>query len=310
MNIFYVKKTCFCHFIAYNELMIKISLSGLFFGTASYPSKVVHGPRQLSDFEFVFLEKGRATLLLGSDVHDLIAPCLFFMLPQRRHTVVWEDQSLHRYVHFDLNRKDAEVVKLLEACEAIPYLSLGEDDLVPPLMRYITGRMEQEELQASIEQSIVLLLQLYVSRESTAGSTLAQTWPKSLRDAFAHLEREWKTLPLRPVNDQALARAAGISVTHLIRLFNKNFERSPAKFLMELRLIQAAKWLGMEKGSTASIARCAGFQNPQHFSRKFKALYGLPPLRFKKAAMNGEDVFLPEKLRHRHHVCNMIFRSS
>lgn len=74
-----------------------------------------------------------------------------------------------------------------------------------------------------------------------------------------------------------IAAAAGISVRHLNRLFARR-DQSIAKLIMAKRLDRVRKMLGDEKYRHMSIAELAyswGFVNQAHFSRAYKAHFGM-----------------------------------
>lgn len=80
-----------------------------------------------------------------------------------------------------------------------------------------------------------------------------------------------------------IAELAGVSQTHLIRLYRRAGLQSPKKQLWTLRTREAARLL-LETGLTASeIAYRTGFANPYHFSRVFKQFQKESPGRFRKS---------------------------
>jgi AraC-like DNA-binding protein len=74
-----------------------------------------------------------------------------------------------------------------------------------------------------------------------------------------------------------LARQAGLSSSQFQREFRRVFGRSPAAYLLEVR-IQAARHL-LEHSSQAlsGIALDCGFHDQSHFTKRFKAATGLLP---------------------------------
>jgi transcriptional regulator GlxA family with amidase domain len=74
-----------------------------------------------------------------------------------------------------------------------------------------------------------------------------------------------------------IARHAGITAPHLIRLFKEAMDITPAAYLWRYRTSAAARLLRETGLSTAEVAYRTGFANPQHFSRVFRQHHGLPP---------------------------------
>lgn len=78
-----------------------------------------------------------------------------------------------------------------------------------------------------------------------------------------------------------LARAAMCSPTHLRRLFQKAVGMSPRQWLLEWRLRKAAHLLHGTDHSIQQIADACGFESLSHFTRYFKARFGLTPAQYR-----------------------------
>ncbi len=78
-----------------------------------------------------------------------------------------------------------------------------------------------------------------------------------------------------------LAKAAGLSVSHLHALFKKQIGTTPMDYVKSLRLDQARLRLGAGRDKIAVIADETGFGNAFHFSRAFKERFGISPKDFR-----------------------------
>ncbi len=88
----------------------------------------------------------------------------------------------------------------------------------------------------------------------------------------------------QPLDVAALARAAHLSPKHFARRWKLQIGMPPMEFLRRYRLQQAARLL--ENGSvpvSEAAARC-GFEDAAHFSRAFRAHFGLSPTEFRHAS--------------------------
>lgn len=81
-----------------------------------------------------------------------------------------------------------------------------------------------------------------------------------------------------------LARAVGMSRASLGRVFPKLFGRTFAKYLAEVRVVKACALLSETDKSVAEIAVETGFGSVSNFNRRFLALKGTSPLRYRKTA--------------------------
>lgn len=77
-----------------------------------------------------------------------------------------------------------------------------------------------------------------------------------------------------------IARAAGVSRSHLYRAFINNLGCSPIDYLTRYRIDEACALLKNPALSVAEIAVSVGFFDPFYFSRVFKKNVGVPPSRY------------------------------
>lgn len=80
-----------------------------------------------------------------------------------------------------------------------------------------------------------------------------------------------------PLTPQDLAERAGISVRQLERLFRSQLGTSPKKFYMRLRLRRAWLLLVQTQLDVIDVALACGFHSPSHFSKCFRAEFGISP---------------------------------
>jgi AraC-like DNA-binding protein len=79
-----------------------------------------------------------------------------------------------------------------------------------------------------------------------------------------------------------VARAVGMSRASLGRVFPKLFGRTFAKYLAEVRIVKACALLTESSKSIAEVAVETGFGSSSNFNRRFLALKGTSPLRYRK----------------------------
>ena len=80
----------------------------------------------------------------------------------------------------------------------------------------------------------------------------------------------------------ALARAAGVSRSHLYRLFRSEYGVSPKAYLRDLRLTLARRLLCEHAMSVAEVAYACGYADPLYFSAEFKREHGISPRDFSR----------------------------
>jgi len=84
-----------------------------------------------------------------------------------------------------------------------------------------------------------------------------------------------------PVRISALARLVSLSPTYFTGLFRKQTGCAPRDYLHLLRIHRACELLSTTGLSIKQIAARAGYQDPFHFSRQFKAFHGISPTQYR-----------------------------
>jgi AraC family transcriptional regulator len=85
-----------------------------------------------------------------------------------------------------------------------------------------------------------------------------------------------------PLSVQALAMEAGVHPVYLNRAFRKHYGQSVGEYLRMLRIQFCATQLASSSMSIADISAAAGFYDQGHFSRIFKRLCGITPLKYRR----------------------------
>lgn len=77
-----------------------------------------------------------------------------------------------------------------------------------------------------------------------------------------------------------IAKAVGVSRSHLYRVFMSNVNQSPIDYLTSYRINEACSLLKKSQLSIAEIAVSVGFFDQFYFSRVFKKSKGVPPSKY------------------------------
>lgn len=83
---------------------------------------------------------------------------------------------------------------------------------------------------------------------------------------------------------EEFARLSSRSLSAFKRDFQKHFNTTPGKWLMEKRLQYAYHLLHNENKTVSEASFESGFENTSHFSRSFRARFGFPPAQVKQHA--------------------------
>jgi AraC-like DNA-binding protein len=78
-----------------------------------------------------------------------------------------------------------------------------------------------------------------------------------------------------------LSRACGVGEANLCRLFKRYADGSPYQVLQRLKMARAAALLLDARLLVKQVGGLVGFDDPYHFSKAFKRVYGLSPEAFR-----------------------------
>lgn len=80
-----------------------------------------------------------------------------------------------------------------------------------------------------------------------------------------------------PISSDELAQQLNVSKRQLERSFRKELDMTPQQFSLQLRLRYSLWLLAHSRRSVTQIGEESGFADTAHFSRQFRALFGVPP---------------------------------
>jgi AraC-like DNA-binding protein len=243
-----------------------------------YPPGATFGPRTLRDYELVWLLHGSATWTWAGRSEQLVPGSLLLARPGMSDEFRWDctRSTRHAYVHFGLDSAH-------EAVGEWPLVRhLAPDDLLAGLFRYLLwlASAEPPRWAQRVGDVLGLLVATFVSGPLPNGDQPAPV-PAPILAVVEFLRGRWAGGPTAPVPTAELAAAAAVSPSQLSRLFRTRFGIGPAGAVELLRLGRAEDLLLRSNLPIAAIAVHCGFADAYHFSRRFRASYGMPPRRFR-----------------------------
>lgn len=90
---------------------------------------------------------------------------------------------------------------------------------------------------------------------------------------------------------KALARQAGLSAYHYLRVFASVLGVTPHQYLLRCRLRRAAQLLADEERPVTDIALDVGFADLSNFVRSFRRASGVSPRAYRQAARGDRKIF-------------------
>ncbi|MCL2433332.1 MAG: AraC family transcriptional regulator, partial [Clostridia bacterium] len=92
---------------------------------------------------------------------------------------------------------------------------------------------------------------------------------------------------------EGLARIAGYSEFHFLRLFKKVMRLTPGDYIRKRRLTEIANEIAQGRRGLADIAFENGFNSKENFTRAFRAEHGVLPTEYKTAANSLKLYYRP-----------------
>lgn len=234
-----------------------------------------------ASFAFHSLEyvvRGRGRVRLRDKTHVLQPGSLFAYGPGVPHQISSSAAAplVKYFVDFTGTRADG----LLRACDLAP----GEAALAYPvntlqplfdeLIRAGTeSRRETPALCSRLLECLTLRIAGSCAPRGGMESLAFNTYTQCRQFMEAHFSR------LHTLNQIAAERH--INQAYLCRLFHRYDHQSPYQFLLRLKMNHAAEQLQKPGALVKQVAEQAGFADPFHFSRVFRAVLGLSPAQFR-----------------------------
>ena len=261
------------------EMILTEPLSFVEFGEVIYEPGGTFGPRVQGLVQLVAVHAGEASIETdGGPVHlnpgqaTLLLPggTEFFEFSRDNHT---------RHSWCNMGFASPELVcgrlgaypplaPLSIRLESILRLGIGAYEYTAPLHMGVVWSLARA----------ALLEYLSIFESETAGAR--GEYPECLTHALTFMTMNCE----RRITLGDMAEAAHVSPAHLIRVCKRHLGKSPVKALWDYRLERAAGMLRESGAAVSTICWQLGFASPAHFSRAFRARFGVSPREYRLQA--------------------------
>jgi len=265
---------------------ISYPLKGLRLSRASAPTGAVYGVAEPS---FCVIAQGHKDVLLGEkrfpyDPYNYLLATVELPVVSR----VLEASKEKPYLGFRLNLDPTLVGSVMVEmgqlspksqgdAKAITVSSLDANllDAVVRLVKLLDSPNEARLLLPLVTREIVYRLLIGEQGDRLRHMTVPGGHTHRIAQAVEKICREF-TEPLR-VED--MARQIGMSVSGFHHHFKSVTAMSPLQFQKQLRLQDARRLMIGEALDAATAGYRVGYDDASHFSREYKRLFGVPPMR-------------------------------
>ncbi|MBN1136446.1 MAG: AraC family transcriptional regulator [Anaerolineae bacterium] len=261
-------------------------LKGLRLNRASAPTELAHG---VSDPAFCVIAQGSKEVFLGDTryqydpMHYLLATaelpvvtCVLEASPERPYLglSLKLDATLVGSVMVEAGHISPRRHANVRAINVSP-LDGGLLDAVVRLVRLLDTPAEASFLLPLIAREIVYRLLKGEQGDRLRHIALQGDRPQRIARAIERLRNEFD----QPLQIDDMARELAMSASSFHHHFKAVTAMSPLQFQKQIRLQEARRLMLGEDLDAASAGYRVGYNDASHFSRDYKKLFGLPPLR-------------------------------
>jgi AraC family transcriptional regulator, transcriptional activator for feuABC-ybbA operon len=224
-----------------------------------------HTKKESHDYhELIIVVRGNMRVVIAGGMIDAIPGDVLFYPAKTFH----EEQSDKKnpvetfFIAFTWNQESALPVRLTDAHGRLRILS--------PWL-HIPSDSDSESEKKANDALFHALLAEYLRLCSQNTNSLASNVRDYIRQKIGE-----------KISLEMLAKNAGLSKYHFLRLYRRETDRTPMKDMLHLRADHARSLVTASDFPLKLIASMSGFADEQAMSRVFSRVYGTPPGQFRK----------------------------
>ncbi len=234
------------------------------------------------DFPFYsieFVARGKGTLTIRNQTVSLSAGTVFTYGPKVAHIIATnaDDPMVKYFVDFT----GREAHRLLREHGLTPgaVVQAASPDVTRRIFDDLIvngageSRYRPRLCAILVELMVLKVAEAGIAKEAchTRAFTTYQTCRKFILDNC-----------LRVQTLDEVAEVCQVNKAYMCRLFKRFDSQGPYQYLLQLKMGEAAKRLQSGAGLVKQVGYDLGFEDPFHFCRAFKKVFGLPPTAFKQ----------------------------
>jgi AraC-like DNA-binding protein len=226
-----------------------------------------------------YVARGHGQVKLAGRLHLLMPGRIFSYGPGVRHDI--QSDPADPLVKYFVDFTGGAALKLMQSARIPPgrvaqvYPPHEVQGLFDELLACgIKGTRHSMELCTRLVECLLLRIAASRAPVESYKSRAFQTYLDCRHHVQAHYLR-LKTL-------EEIARECHADAAYVCRLFRRYHHQSPYQFLLRLKMNAAAELLKSPDALVKQVAQQIGFGDAFHFSRTFKAAFGLSPDAFRR----------------------------
>lgn len=249
------------------------------------------GPAVRDHYLIHFIVRGKGRFLAGGKTYNLKAGDAFLIQPnvivryEADPTFPWE------YDWVGFNGSDAKhLLRQTGLLDMEPAFHCPQDNRFHMLLADIiavsgNSRSAEARMESGLLRFLAELMDTFGSHVTNRDSSYSY-----VQKAIQFIDRNYSST----IDIEKIAQSAGVSRSHLYRLFIAYVSMPPNEYLTRYRINKAATFLKDGGLTVGEAAYSAGFADQLYFSRVFKKYMGMPPSKFcsgtvKEVLLNGKE---------------------
>jgi AraC-like DNA-binding protein/mannose-6-phosphate isomerase-like protein (cupin superfamily) len=268
-------------------------------------------------FEFMFIEKGKASWEINGFHYETKAGDIFYTRPKEYHSAsnnilepcrLWtfglrmptisEDGIEHPW----MQQNPGDIKQITDGLHTLPRVTFLGHIALNAFRRLAKTVQQPEENSQLVGKVVILDLLLQLFEVSKIEKNKMNNALLKIEELINQLTVQWDY----KLSIEEMAEKVGISTPYFYRLFQEYTHMSPRAYLERIRVKEACRRLTETEAPIISIAMDMGFATSQHFAAVFRRLTGRTPTNCRQNKLNIDmNRWLEEKQYLNHDFINL-----
>lgn len=236
------------------------------------------GPAVRDHYLIHYIVSGKGVYRVDGKEYQLSAGDMFLA---KESTVIYycaDKEEPWEYCWVGFNGTDAKyLLNMTQFAGENPVIKITEPEEILSLIGNIYNGQGTDVAHETEMLGYLYLFLAKLMKMNNDESALERGGYKYVRAALNYIKYNYSA----PVDVIDIAKAVGVSRSHLYRVFMTQLSISPSDYLEKYRINEAAALLKNTELSVAEVASSVGFDDALYFSRVFKKNKGLPPSKYR-----------------------------
>lgn len=255
---------------------------GLFqFGRECCTPSHLFGPAKRNHYLFHYVVSGSGTLFSDdskgmTQTYYIKSNQGFMIFPNQINTYIADEKIPWEYIWIEFD--GLRVKSLLEVAgitkDTPVYHARFRElrELMMNEMEYIVKNSDSSPFH------LIGHLYLFLDYLVRSASAFKIATGSKLRDFYIHEALEYIEHNFQnDISVEKISEVCGLNRSYFGKIFKEAVGKTPQEFILNFRMAKASELLKLTKLNIADIGNAVGYENPLHFSRAFKNIYGISP---------------------------------